>query len=288
MQNLILVLSALVILFLSGCNSSQIDIPTLVPKIPTVTAELLLKTNPTEDFQPSATETMLPEITEVVSVPVCSPLVNYPIKALSGMVSNPFNPPKEGSDDPHQGVDLSVIDDTYRIAIKGEAVQSMIAGNVVMIMEDRFPYGNAILVETSFEHLPVEWQQALTEVPKPEGFGIPPALNCPGGWDMPASETENYSFYVLYAHLDEPAEFQNGDEIICGQELGKIGESGNALAPHLHIEIRYGYADGMSGSMAHYDVSASNEEMANYCRWRVSGFYRLMNPQELLNITPED
>ena len=74
-----------------------------------------------------------------------------------------------------------------------------------------------------------------------------------------------------------------GDFVKPGEKIGVIGMSGNALAPHLHVETRYGYFPDLSGSMAHYDVSASLEEMSNYCRWRVSGWFRLIDPMLLFS-----
>jgi murein DD-endopeptidase MepM/ murein hydrolase activator NlpD len=91
--------------------------------------------------------------------------------------------------------------------------------------------------------------------------------------------------YILYAHLENPPEFMLGDQVGCGDVFGSIGDSGNALAPHLHVEMRYGYSAGIVGSMAHYDVSADEQEMSNYCRWRVSGLYRIIDPMELLFTT---
>jgi hypothetical protein len=38
--------------------------------------------------------------------------------------------------------------------------------------------------------------------------------------------------------------------------------------------------------MAHYDASASLEEMANYCLWRVSGHFSLFDPMDLLSVSP--
>jgi murein DD-endopeptidase MepM/ murein hydrolase activator NlpD len=76
--------------------------------------------------------------------------------------------------------------------------------------------------------------------------------------------------------------FQVGDPIECGEALGQVGQSGNALNPHLHFEVRLGPAGIQLKSMAHYDASASAEEMSNYCTWRVRGVFQLVDPMLLL------
>jgi len=72
-----------------------------------------------------------------------------------------------------------------------------------------------------------------------------------------------------------------GDAVACGQPLGTIGQSGNALNPHLHIEVRVGPAGARPGSLAHYTDSATLDEMAAYCAWRVSGLFAMTNPMLL-------
>ena len=43
--------------------------------------------------------------------------------------------------------------------------------------------------------------------------------------------------YALYAHLSE-TDVAIGQKVVQGDMIGKVGESGAALAPHLHLEIR--------------------------------------------------
>ena len=59
--------------------------------------------------------------------------------------------------------------------------------------------------------------------------------------------------------------------VTCGQMINTVGSSGNALNPHLHVEVRLGLAQICLGSMVHYDASATQDEMATYCLWRISG-----------------
>jgi murein DD-endopeptidase MepM/ murein hydrolase activator NlpD len=63
-----------------------------------------------------------------------------------------------------------------------------------------------------------------------------------------------------------------------------VGKSGNALNPHLHFEIKVGPAGLRFTSMAHYDASATLEEMATYCTWSISGLFQVVDPLRLLSL----
>ena len=239
--------------------------------------------SPTATIQIEPTSTMVPTHQPRIS---SSPLEGYSVDELLDMISNLYNPPKPGSDDPHQGVDFSIVDPTQGYAVKGAKVQSILDGEVVMVIKDRFPYGNSIFIETPFLELPSSWKNFLGEIETPGLFDVNPALTCPVGWDQAGNESDELSLFILYAHMKEEPTFEIGDQISSGEVIGTIGDSGNALAPHIHVEIRYGYAGSLVGGMAHYDVTANEEEMANYCRWRVSGLYRLVNPMDVLLLDP--
>ena len=70
----------------------------------------------------------------------------------------------------------------------------------------------------------------------------------------------------------------------CGELIGATGDTGNALNPHLHVEMRVGPAGANFESMAHYESRASDVEMASYCQWRVSGEFVLVDPGLLLGV----
>jgi murein DD-endopeptidase MepM/ murein hydrolase activator NlpD len=159
----------------------------------------------------------------------------------------------------------------------------MIGGQVVSVMSNRFPYGNAILIVSTEDNLPENWKNKILSSTKPFPWDINTALTCPEGWNLPPEKKDKLGLYTLYAHmLNEPTK-KIGELVKPGEIIGAIGMSGNALAPHLHVETRYGYIPDLTRSMAHYDVSASLEEMSNYCRWRVSGWFRLIDPMEILS-----
>jgi len=283
MKNLIIQVFVFLMLF-TGCSSGiSTEEKNVMPSIKTIeTIEEVETLFPTVSPMKEPTISLVPA---KLIVNTCSPLSGYPMDDLTKMVSNPYHPPKPGSDDPHQGVDFSVIDADLRIAVKGADVQAILGGVVVMVMKDRFPYGNAILVETPFQEIPLAWAEKLSNQTSPDKSGSTTALTCPPGWDQVENASQELSMYILYAHLENPPEFKPGDQVGCGDGLGSIGDSGNALAPHLHIEMRYGYSGGLAGSMAHYDVSADEQEMRNYCRWRISCWYRTIDPMEMFYST---
>jgi murein DD-endopeptidase MepM/ murein hydrolase activator NlpD len=228
---------------------------------------------------PSATP-VLPSPTPGLAV--CSPLQGYALADLEGMISNPYHPPAPGSDDPHHGVDLAVLAPGSRIAVPGNTVTASLPGQVVAVIENRFPYGSAVLVETPLELASSEWW-AQAGVPDLAPTLVPrSALTCPPFDSPPAWDNSRRSLYVLYAHLQSAAELQPGQSIACGETLGTVGDSGNALNPHLHFEVRVGPSGAQLGSMAHYDASATQSEMSTYCLWRISGLFQLVNPMQLL------
>jgi murein DD-endopeptidase MepM/ murein hydrolase activator NlpD len=174
----------------------------------------------------------------------------------------------------------------YGIAVAGSPALAVLGGSVAMVTGDRFPYGYALLVETPFEAFPPEWV-ATIQPPTPAPIRTSnPALTCPAVTPQPSWDHSRRSLYILYAHLQEPAAFQPGDRIHCGQTIGHIGQSGNALNPHLHLEVRVGPAGARFSSMAHYDNTAQPEEMGNYCLWRVSDAFQHINPLHLLAQLP--
>ena len=290
----------IIVLLLYGCDSSiqltATSTEAAQPQAPTgepAKASPSLTTTITE--KPSATS----PLTATPTWQVCSPLEDIAIPALLELITNPYSPPSLGLDDPHQGVDFSMLDPFTEIALEGHPVNAVLSGKVTATLQNRFPYGNAIIIETKINSIPPNTHPDLklpTPVSSPEQ---PVNLTCPSldlndlayfpsSEDMPLSEfgTKSRSIYILYAHLLVPDEIQPGNLVRCGQSLARIGTSGNAINPHLHLEIRVGPSDITLGSMAHYDNSATLSEMANYCLWRVSGLFQLIDPMTVLFLAP--
>jgi murein DD-endopeptidase MepM/ murein hydrolase activator NlpD len=217
----------------------------------------------------------------IVPFQVCSPLADIAPVDLTSHISNLYNPPKPGSDAPHQGIDLADYYGENRIAVEGHAVNVVLDGRVAAVISERFPYGSAILIETPLENLPPDWLSALQLPPHIPEINTNTALTCPPMPDQTIGLQETTSLYLLYAHLQSSPVLQVGELVQCGQTIGAVGSSGNALNPHLHLEARTGPGGANLGSMAHYDPSASEDEMRTYCTWRVSGLFILFDPMAL-------
>jgi murein DD-endopeptidase MepM/ murein hydrolase activator NlpD len=218
--------------------------------------------------------------------PVCSALDGIRIDDLASHIVNPFQPPPPGSDDPHQGVDLADLFPGSGVARAGRGVQAALAGRTASVIRNRFPYGNAILIETRLEDLPAAWLESLP-VPTP-GPTLPArsALTCPTPQVPVAWDLAQRSLYLLYAHMQQAPSLRPGEAVLCGENLGAIGSTGNALNPHLHLEARVGPAGADFSSMAHYTTSASSAEMRAYCDWRVSGLFQLIDPMRVFTSSP--
>ena len=91
---------------------------------------------------------------------------------------------------------------------------------------------------------------------------------------------------MLYGHLKNEPAFVIGEEISQGEMIGNVGNSGNSGNPHLHFETRIGPAHATFNTLAHYDNSATLQEMTNYCIWRVSNLFSLFNPIILFETQP--
>jgi len=236
---------------------------------------------------PSPTSTAVPPtLTPLPQPQVCSPLQDISIAQLPDQISNPYHPPAPGSDDPHQGVDLADFAPGSRMAIKGRAVQAVLPGRVAMVTQDRFPYGYAILIETPLNaYAPDGWTGAQIPTLAPTLAHVQ-ALTCPAPGAVSSGNAGQRSLYLLYAHLQTPPQLAPGDSAACGQIIGQVGDSGNALNPHLHLEARVGPSGMTMTSLAHYDASATAEEMGNYCLWRVSGLFQLVDPMNLFALAP--
>jgi murein DD-endopeptidase MepM/ murein hydrolase activator NlpD len=231
----------------------------------------------------SFTPTSLPSSSPTAAFQVCSPLQGIPIPKIAAAVTNPYNPPPPGSDDPHAGTDISDLIPGSQVARPGMPIQAVLPGLVAMAQSDRFPFGNAMLIETRLDQLPQAWVEEL-HLPAPLAASPPKsALTCPEGVLKPTWDTSRRSLYVLYAHMQEAPAVKPGEQVTCGQTIGKVGKSGNALNPHLHLEVRVGPAGARFTSISHYDNSATLEEMAGYCAWSVGGLFQVINPLTVLD-----
>ena len=284
-------LTFLLIVSFTGCtsNSDEINHKTTSPPL-TATSRLYASPTPTIESVPTSSPPPSPaftkkstEVEEITDLRICSPLKGIPITELTNTIHNPFNPPRSGRDDPHQGVDFAIQE--YGIAISGNPVQSVLDGRVAAVIDNRFPYGYALMIETPIKSLAPQSVSRIYIPTLSPTIEPHPALNCPQVSPFPSWNAEKRSLYLFYAHLKEPPIFQIDEVVECGQIIGQIGDSGNALNPHLHLEVRIGPSGARLGSMAHYSTSASPEEMSAYCTWRVMEIFQLVDPKQLLSTT---
>lgn len=275
----------LIVIFylITACSVPEEEVKTSTPTVPSITETPQASSSPT--LSSSLTPTKFNNSITPTKAPVnqvCSPLDGISLSQLSESIVNPFQPPRSGSDDPHQGVDFASRLNGDSIALEGFPVATVLDGEVVAVIDNRFPYGNAIMIETSLNDLSRESIIQLQIPTLAPTRGPHPALTCPMESFTSTFDSEERSLYLLYAHLQDAAPYELEEEIQCGQILGATGSTGNALNPHIHLEIRVGPSGARFQSMAHYDTSATEEEMAAYCVWRVSDQFQLFDPMQLL------
>lgn len=275
------------LLLSTSCSAGGQEIAdVLISSTPGSTAAIV---NPTSTSTHTPVPVESPTLTHSASTVqpepgLCTPLEGVNVADIPTMVTNPFAPPPPGRDEAHQGIDIAQRDPQTQISLEGLRVQAVFAGRVAASINDRFPYGNALIIETLKSELP-EGLEAKLPTPAPTPMSRSP-LNCPDVSQIHTDAAEQDSLYLLYAHLKEPSSLQPGASVSCGQTLGVIGSTGNALNPHLHLEARLGPAGTRFASLSHYDSRATTEEMANYCYWRISGWFRLIDPLITLGLTP--
>lgn len=222
------------------------------------------------------------ETTQPTSLEVCSPLENFPLAQLTSpdLLKNSYAPPRPGYDDGHFGVDFSYWSDTEGNPMLGLPVHALLPGRIAGRIENRQPYGYALIIETPLERFSSD-QLGNLELPTPTR-DLQPALglSCPDyRFTVPS---DSLSIYTLYAHLDQTPTGEIGADVACGQAIGLVGTTGRSVNPHLHLETRTGPPGMLLGPMAHYDNSAAEDEMRLYCLWRISGAFPSFDPFQII------
>lgn len=59
-----------------------------------------------------------------------------------------------------------------------------------------------------------------------------------GGYGLMVMVKHDHGWQSMYAHLSE-IDVRNGQRIAAGDVIGKVGATGNATGPHLHLEIAW-------------------------------------------------
>ena len=276
---------------LTACTPAMPDHPALSPTLlPSQTfspvPSATIQPESSTPSPPTPTITPLPPTaTATPVVEVCSPLQGVALDVLPQIVTNPFDQPRPGEDDGHHGVDLAFYRFGDIVGIKGLPILSVLPGTVAAAIKDRPVYGNMIIIETPLEFVPSAWDTTL-QLPAPIPTVTPPNLTCPKQAAFTNLDINRRSLYLLYAHMNQPPTLKQGQAVACGSPLGAVGTTGNSVNPHLHLEVRVGPAGARFNSMAHYIGDATTEEMLNYCTWRVSGLFQMIDPMKLLTLKP--
>lgn len=273
----------ILILVIAGC-SSQGDLQTTLIVSPTQTNTSV----PSPTASPAPTRTSIPLVGGV-----CSPLQGIALNDLRFITSNPFKfkyPYSEGpeNDKNHPAIDLGFYNTSFIPSYTGPElhtddnfpIQSILPGKVVETVNDRYPYGNMVLIETRLDALTPEFLAQL-KIPEPYARSeLNAHFPCDRDQAAISWSEDSRSIYVLYAHMKNPSSLQPGDQVSCGQVLGGIGATGNSSESieHLHLEIRIGPSDAGFGTIANYDAVASPEERYNYCIWALSEEFQPIDP----------
>jgi hypothetical protein len=101
---------------------------------------------------------------------------------------------------------------------------------VAAILRDRFPYGNAVLIETTPQGLPKELRP-LVEAQENPIAPVRSSLTCPDGGEKPFPEGNRRSLYLLYAHMQMTEALEVGDLVGCGAGLGRLVSNAESPAP---------------------------------------------------------
>jgi murein DD-endopeptidase MepM/ murein hydrolase activator NlpD len=245
------------------------------PTIPTAAATNT--SSPAETASPAATAQPAAGDFEV-----CSPLEDISLADLPQIVTNPYDPPPPGQDGGHHGVDLAYYRRGSHNTMVGLPIYSALSGKVASVTLDQPPYGNMVIVETPLQDLPPEFIAQLDLPQQLAQTKEDPRLTCPAPQSFPDLSTGDRSLYILYAHMQSTPAVIVGESAHCGQALGAVGNTGMSGNPHLHFEVRLGPSGVVIGTMSHYNNRATIEEMANYCLWRVSGAFALVDPLKLI------
>ncbi len=198
------------------------------------------------------------------------------------MTGDIFNPPAPGRDDGHHGVDFAFYRHGSLTTMLGLPVQSILPGRVAAKIDNRKPYGNAIIIETPLEDLPFQSSSTIKGMPVAPTVQPDPRLTCPKPKEEPWLYSQYRSLYTLYAHFNKLPPVNVGENVSCGQTIGEVGTTGNSVNPHLHLETRLGPSRVSFSSLGYYDTRLSDEERSNYCTWRVSGWFQMFDPLILL------
>jgi len=251
----------------------------------------MVEESATPTIAPSSTPTLAPTATDTPTLTplpyagftIASPLQDIRLNELASIISTTFQPPSPGWDDGHHGVDFAYWSRGTHEKMEGLEVYALMGGVVAGITNNRKPYGNQIIIETPLSRIPpallAQWQPIELATPFPVNPRIPACEKVQSmSWEVRPG-----SVYTLYGHLLNPVDYEIGDAVQAGDLIGQVGTTGASVNPHLHLEMRWGPDGTKFASMGFYDTSITDSERENYCLWRVSGQFILLNPMDVVD-----
>lgn len=214
---------------------------------------------------------------------VSSPLEDIELNELSSIISTPFDQKGLELDDGHHGTDFAYWTRGTHTTMSGLPIHAVLDGRVAGVINDIWPYGNLIIIETAIDSIPLELRNLLSLPVQQTPYPYNPRMeSCAGlkdrSWSIPTR-----SLYLLYGHMLEASPLKVGAIVNSGEPIGLVGTSGMSVNAHLHLEMRWGPGGTEFASMNYYNTAATQQEMDNYCEWRISGKYVLLDPMIFIN-----
>jgi murein DD-endopeptidase MepM/ murein hydrolase activator NlpD len=248
-------------------------------------------------MQPTATTN--PTATPILMVnAVCSPLQGIAMDDLRLITSYDYSvkyPFSEGpeNDKNHPAIDFGFYSSKGIPSYSGPElhtddgfpIQALLPGKVVETVNNLYPYGNMILIETHLDALDPALLAKLN-LPQPYPQSELDLHNPCAKDQLPISwSPSSRSIYTLYAHMKNPSSLKTGDLVQCGEVVGAIGATGNTSESieHLHLEIRVGPSDARFGTISTYISTSTEEERYNYCIWALSEEFQSIDPSLFWN-----
>lgn len=268
------------LLLASGCGKAVE--PGSEPVTPTTEmAETALPAS-TATPEPSKTPLPSPEPTATLDpaamFTLSSPLEDVGLNELASIISEPFADPGPGLDSGHHGTDFAFYSRGTHDTMVGLPIHSVLNGRVAAVINDVDPYGYLIIIETPGDTIPAELIELLQPPVQQTPFPYNPRMQfCPGLKEQTWIE-DTGSLYLLYGHMKDASPLSVGEQVASGDVIGQVGNTGMSGNPHLHLEMRWGPGGTEFASMNYYDTGATQEEMDQYCIWRVSGMFVLQDP----------
>lgn len=138
-------------------------------------------------------------------------------------------------------IGISFVPQTTNVQAQGDETIIQTQTNLVTENGMTYPVEPVIINQNyNFFHPAIDFGGEIGQSVKPVMAGI----TAYAGWDYSGygnlvvvdSKTGNNSYEIYYAHLSK-IDVKTGQTLDSNTEIGKIGETGHATGPHLHLEI---------------------------------------------------